>query len=219
LRESFRQRALSEMGLGQGWVRRDPARVIDGRLVRSISVEVMLCGTLDLLEGLIGECVGCDRALGRTRPLPGQGNRKAALMVIDMVPTREEAGLSAALGGPAGRLFEQMLFAIGLKRSDIYLAHELRCDGSAPTRQQCDSCSVFLEKEIELVAPKVVMVIAPGGYQRLAKLQDGRLAHKVVEVPHPLALLADSSLKRRAWANLLEVRDALAANQSELDAV
>lgn len=218
MRETFRQRALSEMGLGQGWVRRDPAREVDEGPVRSISAEVMLCRTLDLLEGLISECVGCDRARGRTRPLPGQGNQKASLMVVDMVPTREEAGLAAALGGQAGRLFEQMLFSIGLKRNDIYLAHALRCDGSAPTREQCDTCSVFLEKEIELVAPKVVMVIAPMGSGVLVKLQNGRLAPKIVEVPHPLLLLSDSSLKKGAWASLLAVRDALLANESEVRA-
>jgi uracil-DNA glycosylase len=217
LSETFRQRALIEMGIGQGWVRRSPFRLVDETLAESISAAVMLCASLDALTSLIGECVACERTQARTRPLPGQGNRKASLMIVDRV--REEAGSAGPLSGSAGRLFEQMLFSIGLKRDDVYFAHSLRCEGGAPSRVQCNLCSAFLEKEIELVAPKVVMILGSEASESVTSLRDSHFAAKVVEMPHPLALLADNSLKKRAWASLLAVRDALAARAIDVDEV
>lgn len=197
------------MGLGPGWVRRGAQGPFDEERALPPAPDASGTATLEALAMQIANCTGCERAHGRARPLAGRGPANAAVMVVDLVPTTDEARAGEALTSSAGRLFEQMLFSIGHKRADVYVTHELRCDGGTPSAPERALCSTYLQREIELLAPRVIVVIGKDRAERAAQLGQERPC-QILDMPHPAELLNDAGQKRRAWSSLVALRAALA---------
>jgi DNA polymerase len=176
------------------------------------------------LESAVSGCRLCGLCETRTQTVFGTGNRRARLMVIGEAPGAEEDRQGEPFVGRAGKLLDEMLRAIGLQRSEVYIANVLKCrppNNRDPTAEEAHHCRAYLERQIDLLNPRVILAVgriaaqqllntdAPVGKLRgiVHSLRDGRLP--VVVTYHPAYLLRSPSQKRKAWEDLCRARKLL----------
>ena len=155
-----------------------------------------------------------------------RGSPDARLMIIGEAPGRDEDIEGKPFVGRAGQLLDRMLAAIGVDESRVHITNIVywRPPGNrTPTPQEAQVCRPFLERQIELVAPSVIMLLGGPAMKHLLDLQDGimrvrgkwrRIAiasHEVQAMPtlHPAYLLRTPAAKRLAWRDLLLVKEEL----------
>jgi uracil-DNA glycosylase len=156
-----------------------------------------------------------------------RGSAQAALMIIGEAPGREEDLEGKPFVGRAGQLLDKMLAAIGLSEADVHITNVVywRPPGNrTPTPQEAQVCRPFLERQIELVAPKLLMTLGGPAATAVLDVQGGIMkargkwreatfgGHTMRAMPslHPAYLLRSPAAKRLAWRDLLAVRAALA---------
>jgi DNA polymerase len=150
-------------------------------------------------------------------------------MIIGEAPGAEEDRRGEPFVGRAGKLLDEMLRSIGLDRSEVYIANVLKCrppDNRDPTAEEASHCRDHLDRQIELLDPRVILAVgrvaahhllntdAPLGQLRgkMHSLKDGRLPLLVTY--HPAYLLRSPSQKRKAWEDLCRVK-ALLSERSQ----
>jgi DNA polymerase len=182
------------------------------------------CETLDDLAAAIRAFDGCALKRTATNTVIGDGNPAAALMFVGEAPGAEEDRTGLPFVGPAGRLLDKMLAAIGLERSAVYITNMLpwRPPGNrSPTAEELAICQPFLERQIELIAPKILVLVGGISAKALLNRREGitRLrgrwfpfATPRMDGPlqatatfHPAYLLRQPSAKREVWRDLLEI--------------
>lgn len=175
----------------------------------------------DGLERRALACIDCALHQGRTRVVFGAGNRQAAWMVIGEAPGAEEDRQGEPFVGRAGQLLNEMLRAVGLDRREVYIANILKCrppDNRDPRPEEVAACAGFLKRQIELVAPQLILCLGRIAAQTLLDTTTpigslrGRIhalpgvAAPVVVTYHPAYLLRSPGQKRRAWDDLCLAR-------------
>lgn len=180
-------------------------------------------GALDFaaLEDTVSRCTRCGLHSSRTRTVFGVGRPDADLMVIGEAPGADEDRQGEPFVGIAGRLLNAMLGAIGLAREDVFIANILKCrppGNRDPRPDEIASCTPYLERQIELVAPRAVLAVGRIAAQHLLQSNQpvGRLRGKVasfgpgqtpiVVTYHPAYLLRSPEAKAKAWQDLCLVR-------------
>ncbi len=155
-----------------------------------------------------------------------RGAPKARLMIIGEAPGRDEDIAGKPFVGRAGQLLDRMLAAIGLGEADVHITNIVywRPPGNrTPTPQEAQLCRPFLERQIELVAPDVLVLLGGAAAKEILGVADGimRLRGKWREIEvggrkirtiatlHPAYLLRTPAAKRNAWRDLLAVQAAL----------
>jgi DNA polymerase len=202
---SRRESILAEMGLAPVWRLRD--KIPEGKRQP---------GWIELKQAVPG-CTACGLHKTRTQTVFGVGDEGADWMLIGEAPGAEEDRLGEPFVGQAGKLLDNMLAAIGLKRGEnVYIANVLKCrppGNRNPEPEEVARCSPFLERQIELVKPKLVVAMGRFAAQTLlatdasiASLR-GRV-HAYAGVPlivtyHPAYLLRNLPDKAKAWADLV----------------
>ena len=172
-----------------------------------------------------GACTRCRLAQGRRTVVFGTGNPDADLMFIGEGPGAEEDRQGLPFVGPAGQLLTKIIGAIGLAREDVYIANVVKCrppGNRDPQPDEVAACRGFLEEQVRLIAPRVIVALGRIAGQTLLgnELPVGRLRgswHRVFGVPlrvtyHPAALLRNDALKRPTWEDMQVVRDRLAGD-------
>ncbi|HET9768825.1 MAG TPA: uracil-DNA glycosylase [Thermoanaerobaculia bacterium] len=167
-------------------------------------------------------CTRCRLAEGRRTVVFGTGNPDADLMFIGEGPGAEEDRQGLPFVGPAGQLLTRIIGAIGLARGDVYIANVVKCrppGNRDPQPDEVAACRGFLEEQVRLVAPRVLVALGRIAAQTLLgnELPVGRMRgswHRVFGVPlrvtyHPAALLRNDALKRPTWDDMQVVRDVL----------
>ena len=148
----------------------------------------------------------------------GEGNPQAELMFVGEAPGREEDLKGRPFVGAAGELLTKMIGAMGLKRSDVYIANVLKCrppGNRDPLRSEVDACREYLLRQIDLIQPRVICGLGSHASKTLLDTTSpisslrGR-THRLgsaVFVPtyHPAALLRNPGWKRSAWDDLKQV--------------
>ncbi|MDP3842938.1 MAG: uracil-DNA glycosylase [Oxalobacteraceae bacterium] len=174
------------------------------------------------LQAAVTACRGCDLCRTRNQTVFGSGDRRAKWLFVGEGPGRTEDQQGAPFVGPAGKLLDGMLAAIGLQRdANVYLANVVKCRSAdangadrAPSPQQSALCKHYLERQIALLQPTVI--VALGKTAALALLEcapDTSLAslrgqlQYVNQTPtvvtyHPAYLLRNPIAKREAWDDL-----------------
>ena len=167
----------------------------------------------------IGECTRCKlHKLGRKQIVFGVGNPKAELMFVGEGPGADEDEQGEPFVGRAGQLLNKMIEAMGLKRSDIYIANVVKCrppGNRTPERDECDTCSPFLLRQIDTIKPKAIVALGAvaaktllGMSATMAELR-GRSYDfhdsKLFVTYHPAFLLRDPRQKGEAWKDLQRV--------------
>lgn len=174
------------------------------------------------LGRLAEEAAGCQRCRlfeGRTQAVFASGPASAELMFIGEGPGAQEDRQGLPFVGPAGQLLDKIIAAIGRKRQDVYVANVVKCrppQNRDPEPDEVAACRGYLERQIELVNPRVIVILGRVAAQALLATNQSlsRLRGEWLEVQgvdtrvtyHPAALLRDESLKRPCWQDMQHVR-------------
>ncbi len=175
---------------------------------------------LTALAAKAAECTACGLCRKRTQAVFGSGNPAAELMLVGEGPGAEEDRQGLPFVGPAGALLTRILGAIGMQRDEVYIANMVKCrppGNRDPAADEIAACRPFLERQIELVQPRVLVALGRVAAQALLETGDslGRLRgrwHEVRGIPtrvtyHPAALLRNVDFKRPTWEDMQLVRD------------
>ena len=161
----------------------------------------------DVLVREINGCEQCELSRDRQNAVSGEGSLTAEIMFIGEGPGQQEDRNGRPFVGPAGHLLDEMLAAIGLKRPDVYIANMLKCRpprNRDPLPSELDSCTPFLDRQIEIVAPSVIVALGrfsfskffPGESISRARGRPRRWRDIVVfPMYHPAAALHNPGLK------------------------
>lgn len=185
--------------------------------------------SLERVAGEVSACSACPLGGGRTRAVPGEGVERPLVMVIGEGPGAEEDASGRPFVGPAGQLLDKMLLSIGLSReTNCFIANVVKCrppNNRDPSAEEVESCSAFLDRQLALLRPRIVLSLGRVSTQALLGTGEGitRLRGRLADyrgVPllptfHPSALLRDEALKRPAWEDLKLLRDFLASESGE----
>ena len=175
---------------------------------------------LEALRDWIGDCRRCKLAGGRKTIVIGQGNPQARLMFIGEAPGADEDEQGLAFVGRAGQLLTDIIEK-GLKipRQDVWIGNVLKCrppQNRNPEPDEILACQPFLEKQIALIHPKVIVGLGKFAAQWLFKSMEpisrlrGRVGDhagiKVVPTFHPAYLLRNPGAKKDVWEDMKVVR-------------
>lgn len=242
---------LDEMGIGPLWQRRDAPPVVDmqepvARAPVDAFVEEVIVAEpvtvvhlappapkappvnavasmdwMQLKESVAG-CVKCGLCNGRTKTVFGVGDEKAKWLFIGEGPGRNEDQTGEPFVGPAGKLLDNMLRAIGVKRGEnAYIANIVKCRPTdengrdrPPTAEETGACMPYLERQIALIQPTVLVALGKTAALSLLGLDPDTpvsklrgTVHSYAGLPlvvtyHPAYLLRSLGDKRKAWADL-----------------
>lgn len=182
--------------------------------------------TLDweALQTRVAECQLCELHKTRTQTVFGVGNRDADWLIIGEAPGADEDRQGEPFVGRAGQLLNAMLQALDLKRQDVYIANILKCrppQNRDPQAEEVAHCSPWLERQIQLIQPKVILALGRIAAQKLLQTNTslgrlrGRLHHiesttaPVIVTYHPAYLLRSPLDKRKSWEDLLFAKKTL----------
>ena len=167
-------------------------------------------------------CTACRLAGGRNRVVFGSGSAAAELMFVGEGPGAEEDRQGLPFVGRAGELLTKIIAAIEMKREDVYIANIVKCRPPAnrePEADEVEACLGFLERQIDLVRPRVLVCLGRIAAQTLLgdNLPISRMRGNWYTVRgiatmvtyHPAALLRNPALKRPTWEDMQKVRDRL----------
>jgi len=178
----------------------------------------------EALRTMVAACTRCPLGGTRTQTVFGVGNRAARWMFIGEAPGADEDRQGEPFVGRAGQLLNAMLRAIGLAREDVYIANVLKCrppGNRDPRPDEAAQCRGYLERQIELVAPAIVVAVGRIAAQNLlatdqalARLRGqvhalGPRGWPLVVTYHPAYLLRSPGEKRKAWQDLRFAREVL----------
>jgi uracil-DNA glycosylase family 4 len=175
-------------------------------------------GTLQMVREDIGDCVRCKLHKGRTKIVFGDGHPQAKLLFIGEGPGRDEDLQGLPFVGRAGKLLTQMIEAMGLRRSDVYICNVVKCrppENRAPERDEVEACSPFLVRQIDLVNPRVIVCLGSIASQTILQTTRG-ITHfrgqwqefrgrKLMCTYHPAYLLRNPAAKSEVWKDLQKV--------------
>src|SRR5689334_6524342 len=170
---------------------------------------------LKVIREDIGDCTRCRLHKGRTNLVFGVGNVNADLMFVGEGPGADEDAQGEPFVGRAGQLLNNMISAMGLKRSDVYIANVVKCrppQNRTPEKDECDTCLPFLMRQIDVIKPKVIVALGAVAAKNLLAISDsmsnlrGRWydfrESKLLVTYHPAYLLRDPRQKKEAWKDL-----------------
>ncbi|QQR38126.1 uracil-DNA glycosylase [Devosia rhizoryzae] len=179
--------------------------------------------SLDQLRTILDAYDGCGLKFRATQLVFADGNPDAEIMLIGEAPGAEEDLQGKPFVGRAGQLLDRMLGAIGLNRTKVFIVNTVpwRPPGNrAPTPEEIELCLPFLQRQVELVAPKLVLTLGGPAMQTVFKSKNGIIkmrgkwemlsigSHKVDTLPtlHPAYLLRNPPAKQQAWRDLLALK-------------
>ena len=168
----------------------------------------------------ISKCQNCDLSKTRINTVPGEGVEHPYVMVIGEGPGEDEDKTGRPFVGKAGQLLDKMLASISLDREcNCFIANIVKCrppKNRTPLPQEADACSGYLQAQIHIAKPKMILAMGRTAIQNLMNTSQGINALRgkfldyngipVMATYHPSALLRDESLKRPAWEDLKAFR-------------
>jgi len=167
------------------------------------------------LRDCVASCTRCELSASRTNTVFGVGNPDADWLIIGEAPGAEEDRRGEPFVGRAGQLLDQMLFAIGQSREKVFIANILKCrppDNRDPKPGEAAACRDYLERQIELIQPKIILAVGKIAAQNLLGTDDpvGRMRgrqHDLGGIPlvvtyHPAYLLRSPTQKYKSWSDL-----------------
>jgi uracil-DNA glycosylase family 4 len=183
---------------------------------------------LKLIREDLGDCTRCKlHKQGRKQIVFGVGNPRAELMFVGEGPGADEDAQGEPFVGRAGQLLNNMIKAMGLRREDVYIANIVKCrppGNRTPERDECETCSPFLMRQIAVVKPKVIVALGAVAAKNLLAINApmsemrGRWydfkpagvrsndpawpGARLAVTYHPAFLLRDPRQKGEAWKDL-----------------
>jgi len=169
------------------------------------------------LRQRVAKCQQCELHRERTQTVFGVGDHHADWLIIGEAPGAEEDKQGEPFVGRAGKLLNNMLFALGLQREQVFIANILKCrppKNRDPKPEEVNACSSYLREQIDLIQPKIILAVGriaaqnlmktetPIGKMRGQRYQYADTGIPVVVTYHPAYLLRSPREKRKAWQDL-----------------
>ncbi len=193
---------------------------IDTWIVRGINSTAET--TLASLEKEVAACIRCPLHKSRSQTVFARGNHQAKLMIIGEAPGFYEDKQGLPFVGKAGSLLMQMLKSIGLSDEEVYIANVLKCrppNNRDPVAEEISQCSGYLNQQIQLIQPKLILALGRFAAQFLLnkQLPLNQLRNKFYQyqqIPfivsyHPAYLLRNPADKKKAYADLMSAQQFL----------
>jgi uracil-DNA glycosylase family 4 len=173
---------------------------------------------LQQLRQTVAVCRRCPLHESRTQAVFGVGSPSADWMIIGEAPGAEEDRLGEPFVGRAGRLLDAMLKALEQSRETVYIANVLKCrppNNRDPSPEEAEKCSPYLERQITLIRPRIILALGRVAAQRLLETDSplgrmrGQVFHygedrtPVIVTYHPAYLLRRPGEKGKVWLDLL----------------
>jgi uracil-DNA glycosylase family 4 len=184
--------------------------------------------TLAEIREEMGDCQRCKLGRTRTNLVFGEGSPQARLMFVGEAPGEEEDLQGRPFVGPAGQVLNNMLFKLGLRREDVYIANVVKSrppKNRDPEPDEVAACLPFLIKQIESIQPRVIVTLgkiatnsllqtdAPitklrGNWQKFRNI-------RVMPTFHPSYLLRFLKERHKTWEDMQRVMEYLAAHEED----
>jgi DNA polymerase len=166
----------------------------------------------------LGDCTRCKLHKGRNKIVFGDGSAKAKLVFVGEGPGADEDKQGLPFVGRAGKLLTQMIEAMGLQRSDVYICNVVKCrppDNRQPEKDEVTACSPFLFRQLDVLQPRVIVCLGSTAAQTLLQTNRG-ISHfrgewldfrgyKMMATYHPAYLLRNPAAKGEVWKDLQKV--------------
>jgi len=219
-------RFLKEMGIKTLPVRRDtviPKPTVKPNAAPQKRLEDPTRRLNEFEESLKG-CTRCKLSKGRTHLVFGEGNPEAELMFVGEGPGRDEDMQGRPFVGRAGQLLTRIISAMGLKRTDVYIANIVKCrppNNRNPEPDEIKACLPFLLKQIDIIHPKVICALGSVAFQALMDTKESiskfrgslypwRSDISIIPTYHPAFLLRNPHKKRDVWEDVQKIMAFLA---------
>src|SRR2546423_11332831 len=171
---------------------------------------------LRLIREDLGDCTRCVlHKQGRKQIVFGVGSPRAEIMFVGEAPGADEDQQGEPFVGRAGQLLNNMISAMGIRREDVYIANIIKCrppGNRTPEREECETCSPFLMRQIAAIKPKVIVALGAVAAKTLLAINApmselrGRWfdfrGTKLAVTYHPAFLLRDPRQKKETWKDL-----------------
>ena len=224
-RETTAPRPAREMAANPAAPRADVALAPDAA-ISSAREAARTAPSLEALRALLENFDGCALKHTATRLVFSDGNPQARIMFVGEAPGRDEDIEGLPFVGRSGKLLDRMIAAIGLDRSKAYIANVIpwRPPGNrTPTPQETQICLPFIQRQIELVNPDVLVTLGNPSTQTLLSTREGIMKTRgkwvdydtgtrtirAIATFHPAYLLRSPSYKRMSWQDLRAIAKAL----------
>ena len=172
------------------------------------------------LETQVRACTLCALSRGRVMAVPGAGDPRARVMIVGEAPGKNEDQQGVPFVGAAGQLLNRLLGSIDIPRSEVYITNIIKCrppGNRDPLPEEVAACSPYLDRQVALIHPAVILLLGRHAVQRLLPGSDGisRIHGTLVErgdrayVPlyHPAAALYNGFLVETLEADFRRVRE------------
>jgi len=182
------------------------------------SVEKITGDSLLTTREDLGECTRCKLHSTRHKIVFGDGNPKAELIFVGEGPGADEDAQGLPFVGRAGKLLTQMIEAMGLQRKDVYICNVVKCrppENRQPEEDEVRACSPFLMRQIDVIAPKVIVCLGAVAAKTLLQTNRGISqfrgewlefrGRKLLATYHPAYLLRNPPAKSEVWKDLQKV--------------
>ncbi len=175
--------------------------------------------SLEELNSKIKDCKKCELWKTRTNFVFGVGNPKAEVVVVGEAPGADEDIQGEPFVGRAGQLLNKILAATGFKREEVYILNILKSrppGNRNPLPEEVDACRPYLDKQLKLINPKLILLVGKVAAESLLKTRDplNKLRGKTHDYKgwkvrvtfHPAALLRNPNWKRPTWEDMLQFK-------------
>jgi uracil-DNA glycosylase family 4 len=171
---------------------------------------------LEQLHSKILSCRLCDLSSGRTRAVPGEGPCPAQIMLVGEAPGANEDITGRPFVGRCGRLLDQSLARIGIKRDEVFITSVAKCRPQAnrkPKKTEMQACLPYLHSQIDLVKPQIICLMGNVAAKALLNTQGVTSIHgqvfqgRFLVTFHPAAVLRNRNLQEDFISDLKKVRE------------
>lgn len=182
------------------------------------AVDKIVDDTLLKVRSDLGECTRCKLHKTRHNIVFGDGSPKAELVFVGEGPGADEDAQGLPFVGRAGKLLTQMIEAMGLLRKDVYICNVVKCrppENRQPEQDEVSTCSPFLLRQIDVIAPKVIVCLGAVAAKTLLETNRGISqfrgqwlefrGRKLLATYHPAYLLRNPNAKGEVWKDLQKV--------------
>lgn len=172
----------------------------------------------ELMNSLDG-CEKCRLCQQRTNIVPGEGNPNADIMFIGEGPGRDEDMQGRPFVGASGQLLDRMIHAIGMERTEVYIANVVKCRppmNRNPEPDEANACMPYLRQQFVLIAPKIIVLLGKvacryvlGDETPITRLRGRWIERKGIwfmPTYHPSLLLRQPERKKEAWEDFKLVK-------------
>jgi DNA polymerase len=219
---SLRELELLAVARLYGFHAGDAAQPAAAQPVQAAPVASSLVPSMDWpsLREAVAACAACGLCKQRKQAVFGVGSETAQWLFVGEGPGADEDAQGEPFVGQAGRLLDSMMAAIGIKRGrEAYIANVVKCrppGNRTPTLEEASACAPFLDRQVDLIAPKLIVALGKTAAMRLLNTDAslGSLRGQVhryrgtplVVTYHPAYLLRNLPDKAKAWEDLLFAR-------------